>query len=669
MGSTFTGLRCSDCAGNLEFDKARKIWICPYCGKEYERDIHIDKVQIDGVSGINDVVRALLSDIAKFDFNSAQKNLSEAEKINPNHVGTIISNICFYLFNASNAKQKEIQQQYLAKTQYYANLLKTEYNDIYDDEKKLYDYLNNPEIYAILYITYNSIGDTQREMVVYNYVDINSITEPKINKSLLTISIRKNLLEDVDVIIKRVNFIDKRVALYEVLMKYPNNSQKSEYISLLFDQHAFTEHDEQLILNYLKTTNDSVETKFTAITKAYEIGIQLDITKILTEIFQKCSSPVEASNIFNSLSKMKLKRDDVQIVLDYCLSKNCPNEVIAIEGLNYLKNSGSLFEVDDNDIIPFLESKNYQNKEKVHIACVMIDLFNISSKSMDNISNYVLVQCNFDVSDRLDLINKVFEHCRSITMNTLNNYVLKISFDKSSKVDVLKKIMSLGMNKAYFNNLLGDYLKTNIDDASTKGEIIILFLDNGLKCSSNDLTKYLLSFKQNNIPVKILEKLKTVAINPDLNTLMIYFKSLRDWSNYDANFVDYLLRFKMQFDAKTIELYLMQTNDSASKKTKLFQIMVDGCINRNFSSEISIIHLGNRIKCNIAQAYLLTSNDDSGSKNLIISNLLKFMKLSDVMIVNEKNIKFKKYILENKTKIDKNTDSLCEQLGVYKLFF
>ena len=74
MSSTFTGLRCSDCMGNLEYDKARKIWVCPYCGKEYERDLHVDKVQIDGVAGTNDVVRATLSDISKYDFVSAGKN-------------------------------------------------------------------------------------------------------------------------------------------------------------------------------------------------------------------------------------------------------------------------------------------------------------------------------------------------------------------------------------------------------------------------------------------------------------------------------------------------------------------------------------------------------------------------------------------------------------------
>ena len=103
MGSTFKGLRCSDCMGNLEFNKTSKLWICPYCGKEFERDLRTD----DNVSDITDVVRATLSDISKFDLDSAKRNLSECEKMNANHVGTLIANIVFYLFSASNSKSKE----------------------------------------------------------------------------------------------------------------------------------------------------------------------------------------------------------------------------------------------------------------------------------------------------------------------------------------------------------------------------------------------------------------------------------------------------------------------------------------------------------------------------------------------------------------------------------
>lgn len=668
MGSTFTGMRCSDCMGALEYNKARKIWVCPYCGKEYERDLHVDKVQIDGVAGINDTVRATLSDISKYDLASAQKNLSEAERINPNHVGTIISNICYYLFSTTTFKEKDKQQQYLAKTTYYAKKLNEEYSDVYEDEKSLYDYLNNPDLYAVLYIAFNSINNQQREAIIYNYLQIDSIVDSKLNKSLLSIALRKQNLDDVDLIVKKVEFIDKKFSLNQILKLYPDSEKKQEYIKLLFSKNAFGDREVPLIMDYLNTTSDGVKTKFTAITSAYALGMQLDITKIIEEVFKKCTNETEADSVFNSLASMKLKKDDVQIVLDYCLSKNCPSQEIAIKGLTYLKDSGGLFEVDDNDIIPFLKGQNFSHMEQINIVNAMLEKFNCSNKSLDNITSYAFIECTYAPNEREVLLDNLLKKVKSITMKTLNDYVLKTNVDKNYKPSVIEKILKLGMNKVYFNNLLSDYIKTTIDLVKVKEEIVILLMKNGLQCSSKDLTNFLLSYKDG-VPTNVLNAILNYPVVPEPDTLSRYFKSLNDFANCDISFVDYLLNHKVTCDANAIEKYLLFSKDVSVRKTSVYQMLLNGCINKNFSSQIGCIHNGNTIRGNIAQIYLLTSNDDKGSKLKIIQSLKTYVKLSDSMLVNNKQIKFKKYITENKEKLDKDIDSLCEELGVYKLFF
>lgn len=668
MGSTFTGMRCSDCMGALEYNKARKIWVCPYCGKEYERDLHVDKVQIDGVAGINDTVRATLSDISKYDLASAQKNLSEAERINPNHVGTIISNICYYLFSTTTFKEKDKQQQYLAKTTYYAKKLNEEYSDVYEDEKSLYDYLNNPDLYAVLYIAFNSINNQQREAIIYNYLQIDSIVDSKLNKSLLSIALRKQNLDDVDLIVKKVDFIDKKFSLNQILKLYPDSEKKQEYIKLLFSKNAFGDREVPLIMDYLNTTSDGVKTKFAAITSAYALGMQLDITKIIEEVFKKCTNETEADSVFNSLASMKLKKDDVQIVLDYCLSKNCPSQEIAIKGLTYLKDSGGLFEVDDNDIIPFLKGQNFSHMEQINIVNAMLEKFNCSNKSLDNITSYAFIECTYAPNEREVLLDNLLKKVKSITMKTLNDYVLKTNVDKNYKPSVIEKILKLGMNKVYFNNLLSDYIKTTIDLVKVKEEIVILLMKNGLQCSSKDLTNFLLSYKDG-VPTNVLNAILNYPVVPEPDTLSRYFKSLNDFANCDISFVDYLLNHKVTCDANAIEKYLLFSKDVSVRKTSVYQMLLNGCINKNFSSQIGCIHNGNTIRGNIAQIYLLTSNDDKGSKLKIIQSLKTYVKLSDSMLVNNKQIKFKKYITENKEKLDKDIDSLCEELGVYKLFF
>lgn len=666
MASTFTAQRCEDCSGSLEFDKVRKIWFCPYCGKEYERDLHVDKVQIDGVAGINDVVRATLSDITKYDFSSAQKNLSECEKVNPNHVGTIISNICFYLFSASVASTKDDMQKYLAKTTYYSKLLNEEYPNADQDEVKIYDYCNNPDIYAILYIAYNSIGNHERETLIYNYVQIDPIVEPRINRSLLTLSIKKNKLDDVDKIVDKISFIDKRFTLNEILKKYPDGKRKKEIITNLFNANAFTDKDEKLIESYVKTTSDHSDTKFLVFACAANHKIPINITQLLTDSLMQCTNPDEAKEIFNSLSTIRLSRDDVQIVLDYCLSKNCPNDEVAIAGLHYLKESDALYQIDKDDIIPFIQNKTYPVDELVSIIDVMFSEFKIQTKDRDDITSFVLLQYKDTMDNRKKIIDVILKYVTSITVKTIEDYVLKVKDDGENKPLVIEQIFKTGTNVNYLNSLLSKYLVASVDTEEIKLNIVLLLLKHNLTCQPKDFTSFLLSFK-NKIPSKLLEQFKSYNVSPDSNTLIMYFN--RGIANVDNEFVDYLLRFKMYSNARCIENYILYTKDYASRKVSIFTSLIKNCLDNDFKSDLSGSYLGNSLKGNLAQIYLLCSNDDAGTKKTIITELLNMMKLSNPMMVNGKSIKFKKFITDNKNNISKDIDNLCQEFGVYKLFF
>ncbi len=666
MASTFTGQKCEDCSGGLEFDKVRKIWFCPYCGKEYERDLHVDKVQIDGVAGINDVVRATLSDIAKYEFDLALKDLSECERINPNHVGTIISNICYFLFSASIATTKEDMQKNLAKTTYYAKLLNQEYESADQDEIKIYDYCNNPDIYAVLYITFNSIKDKQREDIIYNYVQLEPIVEPRLNKSLLTIAIRKNQFDDVDKIVNKKEFIDKRFTLNEILKKYPDNARKKEIIKSLFNASAFTEKDEKLIDAYIKTSVDHSDMKFLVLACASQCHIPINITQLLTSSLAECDNPLEAKSIFESLSTIRLERDDVQIVLDYCLSKKCPSDEIAIIGLQYLKNSDALFQIDKDDIIPFIQNKTYPMDETIKILDVMYNEFKILSKDKDAIISFVLLSYKDNIENRRLILNEIFKFTTSLTIKTIEDYVLKIKDDEKYKPEIIESILNMGMNINYFNNLLSQYMNSSIDSEEIKLKIVLVLLKHKLTCQPKDFTNFLLNFKTK-IPKNLLEQFKSYNIAPDSNTLMIYIN--RGIERCDNELIDYLLRFKMYANARCVENYLLRTKDVTSRKVSITLTLLRNLIDTNFLTNIGCSCLGNSIQGNLAQIYLLASSDDIGSKKTILVELLKMMKLSNPINVNGKQIKFKKFIMENKNKIDQNVDKLCEEFGVYKLFF
>lgn len=667
MGATFTGQRCSDCSGALEFDKAKKLWVCPYCGKTYERDYRLDKVQIDGLAGINEIVRATISDISKYDFSSAEKNLSECEKVNANHVGTTLANLCYYLFKAANSTKEE-SQMYLGKASYYSKKLQSEFPHIEEDEKNLYEYINNPELYAVLYITFNSVNSKERENFVYQYIELNNIVNPKLNRNLLLIAFKVNQINDVNTILNNINFIDKRFSLNEVLKKYPDDENKKKYINELFKNKAFTDKDELLVNNYSNTSKDKVDTKLLVFCKAYEIGIPVNISSMLELVFNDCKDEEVAKRVFDLLKSIKLKRDDVQIVLDYCLSASCPTGEISSIGLTYLKESGTLFEINASDIQGYLTNYKYSIEDVVKVLTYICENFNISQKSMDAITSFALLQFNKNSEERKQVLEVIFKKAKSITIKTLEDYVLTSSSDGKNKPLILEMIVKLGMNPNYFNNLLDKYMDQKIDIVEIRDEIVIQLMNMKLRYDSQSLSLYLLNRKVA-LSSTLLSRIKAFGVNPEANTIIRYFSTLSSLDQYDVTLVDYLLDCKFSSNGQLIERYLLKSTDQSARKRMIGVKLINNIIDKNFSSSISFTHNGYILKGNLAQAFLLSTVGTCSDKLAILEPLVKLMKLSDPMILDNKPIKFKKYIVENKQKLDHDVDSLCESLGVYKLFF
>ena len=97
MASFFTSLKCNNCAGSLTFDRAKKVWVCDYCGSEIIRE-----ERSEGPYSIKGVAVRALTDMAEDDLDSGEKNLAECEKLDPKHAATLICRLCFNVLKFSN---------------------------------------------------------------------------------------------------------------------------------------------------------------------------------------------------------------------------------------------------------------------------------------------------------------------------------------------------------------------------------------------------------------------------------------------------------------------------------------------------------------------------------------------------------------------------------------
>ena len=163
MAVSFIARKCA-CGGKLEFDPQKKIWICKYCGTVVEREATFDKVHVDGIEGISDVVRQTLMDIANNKMDSASRNLEDCERKNHMHVGTLLANISYNLSMISYAKSQDEARGYLDKVKVYAKRFQTEFPAIAEDEINLYEAFGDgtADIYANLLVVFDTLNDSNR---------------------------------------------------------------------------------------------------------------------------------------------------------------------------------------------------------------------------------------------------------------------------------------------------------------------------------------------------------------------------------------------------------------------------------------------------------------------------------------------------------------------------
>lgn len=666
MAVNMTGQKCEDCSGSLEYDKFNKIWICPYCGKTYEREYRANKVQIDGLAGINENCRATLLEITRSSFDIAQKNLSECERLDPNYVGTIIVNCAYYLFKAAKSSKEECSAL-LGKLKYYSQKLKNDFVDVLDDEVGFYDLIKNPEIYAVLAITFNSIGARERENFIWNYFDVESVLTPTLNRSILQILFKENRYEEIEKMTDNIEFIEKRYTLNEILKQYPDGDDKKRIIEKLLQKEAFTARDQPLVENYLFSTKDDIFTKLLVMKYGFSVGMRLKINEVLKNLLSKCEDESQALAVFDSLNSIKLNSDDMQLVMDFILSEKCPNAKIVCIGLKYLKDSSSLYELSSQDVISFFDKMIYTSEESCEILNLMISLFKINNKSWDQLTNYFLLKYNANKDDRFKLISIIFEHITSIPLTIMENYLYGKNIDGENKLLIIQKFFDLKLEKSYYTHFLNNYILKNQDGNESIGIIKYLF-SKDLPCSSDALKKVVLS--KINLDKDFIDNIFSYNISVSTELIDEYILKCSDMTKFNNYLIQKLLNYRFVISSESIVKYVMQVTEDEIIKSDNAILMINNCPRLSFPNSMSVNFLNDRIACNFAQAYLLTGKDCPSDKIKILKQLvLNKVKLNDVMIINGKKEKFKKYILDKKNVLPDEIDEICVEMGVYKLFF
>lgn len=667
MAVNFVVRKCA-CGGKLEFDPAKKIWVCKYCGTVVEREATFDRIQVDGIEGINDVVRQTLMDVANNKLDSAGKNLEDCERKNHKHVGTLIANVSYYLAMIAAANSPDEARSNLDKVKIYAKRLNEEYPTIAEDEINLYEAFGEgvADIYANLLVVYDTLNDAGRVEYISSKLKPEEIFSEHANRNLLKIAIKRENYGVVEAVVRNVNHIDLKFSLQEIMSHYPDTEKKAELINLLFNVQVAESFSKGFFEQYFCQSSDSLQTKTLILKKLAATNLRCNAETIAKAIYSQMDGYESAKEVFLALYEVKVSDLETEALLVFCLMVNKSFDVLTAF-LDALLEKDIFVQLNSRAVISFMDSSPFEIDQKLDVLKRMFR-FEIDGKALDAIYNYYLNNNHDDADSRLKIIELLLTENCPITSNTVKNYFVHTEVDSDNKLTVVEKIFATGINKTYVGDLLSEYLLRSQDTQIVRGAISEYLINQGFKVDSAVLSQYVTSTKDAvEVKIHMIKRLIASGSQVKAECLGDYILSLQEPDEFSSQIFDVLssYSFTMGTDAYAKFLISCKDMDRARHNTKLVS-----ALNADLNGiQLKITHNGMNITCNLLQAYVLTTDDTYDTAKSIVDELVSAKaKLNTEMSVNGSVMKFKKYVGERKAELSPLVLQICEENRMFSFF-
>lgn len=667
MAINFVARKCA-CGGKLDFDSTKKIWICKYCGTVVEREATFDKVQVDGIEGITDVVRQTLMDVANNKMDSAARNLEDCERKNHKHVGTLIANISYSLSMISCAKSQDEARGYLDKVKVYAGRLHSEFPQIAEDEINMYEAFGDgvADVYANLLAVFDTLNDASRVEYISSKLRPSEIFSEYANKNLLKIALKRNNYNIARTVIKNIGHIDKKFSLQEILFNYPDDGEKIELITSLFTNETAKALTKNAFEKYFSDSSDSIPTKTSTIRMLANTELRCNAEAIVQSIHEQMTDYELAKMVYSSLYEAKLTDQETEALFVFNLMVNKKDFVLKAF-LDALSEKNIFVQLSSRAVISFLDSTPLEASNKAEIVKKMFE-FEIDGKSKDAIYNYYLNNNNDPVETRIIISDTMLEDGCPISNATARNYIIKTSIDSENKLDIIRKIFETGINKTYLGDLLSDYMMSAQDGKEIKDKISDYLIEIGYRMDSSVFTQYVI-LKNDALELKIPKMKKLLQNGTQIKSDCIdsYLLAINSPEDFSEEVFNIICTGSYSVSTSALAKFLLECRDidKARHFSKLFN-SVSTDINASY---IKFLHLGNQISGNVLQAYVLLSNDNYDITNQIASEMIAAkIKLNSEINKNGDSTKFKKYVGENKSSLSPLALQLCEENKMFSLF-
>lgn len=667
MASNYKSLKCDCCAGALEYSKEKKVWVCQYCGNEIRRE-----EEYDGLYTIKNVVKQTITDVAYGRLDVAGKNLAECEKIDSRYVGTVIARLCVQMFTLTTpgACPQGAAKSLIAQMKRGYGELTAIDSGISTEEEALYEAFEGAgDPFAVLVLVYDSLGDTVHRDFVEKMMNPSEVYAADINENLLRYAMRNHKLALADSILDNVDNIPCKNGLSITLSDYPDGDVKRGHIRKLVSPADLIPDDRKLIEKYLKESADSLETKECAYRESAAAGAAASIEYVIEYLLERLDGQDEKiEGIIRQICAAKPNDAQLYYLVERIFAEHSGKT--ALTELKTMAEEEIYLAISAKHLVSILNRKDVGPEEKTAILEI-VHHWKIDARTHDSVLADYLNSNQDDGETRMKILACLISYVTTISTAAMTQYVLKCTTDGERKPEVLQMLLGLELNLSFFRELLQNYMRESADDADTKNRIITMLSEAGLQVDSSTLVEMALAAKEEMVQetAAFIQKMIQSGVRIQNDALSTYLEKA-DNHRYYAVFINLLHCGSSIISAEALCNYVLYARMDESVKVQNILTFAGQCARPFGSADCTVVHLGHHIRCNLLQAYVLTSGDSETAAQTLVNAMKQAQtKLNPPIQVDGMQMKFKKYIVDNRQALGSLTEKLCTDNKVFSLLF
>lgn len=656
------GKRCEGCLGRLAYDKKERYWKCIYCDNIYERELRFDRIQIDGMAGINDLSRAAMTKTMQLDFAGAERELAECDRLEHRSVATRVAHFVYALFKSLYAKDERTRAQDIATAERMLQRLLSEYPAVTDPEEILYDYLESDDLYGLLVAVFGRVGQGERVEILMERLDCDQVRNPYVSRALLRTMLTQNHLSEAGALLQNIHKQNVDAALRMVLDTYPAGEDKVKWVKHLLAVDDSDDDLPRIFDNYFAQTSDPQNVTIDIFLDAMSHKIELDATAMVSRVMGNCNDPHEAQKVFAALSSRRLGDDAANTILQWCLYQVGSLDICEM-GLRCLFDSNSIFELQE-DVFVGLLSSNVTDSEQIARCQLLLNVFKVQNRTIDKVIAYHLTKNKGEFDYRKAVFELLVSYTGTVQMSTAEAYIMGDTPDADKKPEMVDLLLKKQKITTLYSGMFSTYLQTDIDNPAVREGVILQFLKRDLTPDNQAYSAYLLNKKEKHSPV-LLQEFQRLKCKPMADTFEQYLRGLTSPQAYDADMATIMTDYTFIISESSVVRYCLYITEVGAAKCRRMVKFMDACRGDLKGTVCHTTIKGETYEGNLAQIYLLSSPDDKNVSQEILKIFSKHKIKADAPIrrvSDRKNIKMKKLIASCADTLKPHLRELAEEI-------